>query len=178
MSMRRLEMGEDDIERMLAQVYHESKYKVDRRDPVIVPYIIQKNMLLDFKKEEAALFDEFAGKVLPPIQAEAGKFEKRRMELMALAQSMAADIVREAGEGFNRHMQEKSREAIDAAVSRHLGKLTKDLLDAESKLVEKLERQHEAFTDTARQFLNGLSYLLAGAGVVVAGVFVWWFWLR
>lgn len=178
MSMRRLEMDEDDIQRMLTRVYHEAGYKVDRRDPVIVPYIIQKTMLLDFKKEEAALFDEFAGKVLPPIQAEAGKFEKRRMELMALAQSMAADIVHEAGEGFNRHMQEKSREAIDAAVSRHMDRLTKDLRDAESKLAEKLERQHEAFTDSARQFLNGLSYLAGAAGMLFLAACAWWTWFR
>ena len=176
MSMR--QMDEDDIQRMLTQVYRESEYKVTRRDPVIVPYIIQKNMLLDFKKDAAALFDDFTGKVLPPLQAETEKLRRQRNELMALAQNMASNIVREAGEKFNRHMEEKSTAEIDAAVLRHLDKLTENLRDAEGKLAEKLERQHEAFAGTANQFIKYLTYLIGGAAVIFLAVHTWWTWLR
>jgi hypothetical protein len=171
-------MDEDDIQRMLTQVYRESEYKVGRRDPVIVPYIIQKNMLLDFKKDAAALFDDFAGKVLPPLQAETEKLQRRRDELMALAQNMASDIVREAGEKFNRHMEEKSKAEIDAAVLRHMDTLTKNLRDAEGTFAEKLEQQREAFDGIANHFLNGLSCLAAALGVLFFGVVAWWTWLR
>jgi RNAse (barnase) inhibitor barstar len=178
MTMRRMDTDEDDIQRMLTQVYRESEYKVGRRDPVIVPYIIQKNMLLDFKKDTAALFDDFAGKVLPPLQAETEKLQRRRDDLMALAQNMASDIVREAGEKFNRHMEEKANAEIDAAVLRHMDTLTKNLRDTEEKLAEMLDRQHDAFDETANRFLNVHSYLTAVLGGLFVAAWVWWNWLR
>ncbi len=70
-----------------------------------------------------------------PLLMETGGMDRG---LMALAQNMASDIVREAGEKFNRHMEEKSTAEIDAAVLRHLDKLTENLRDAEGKLAETL----------------------------------------
>ena len=176
--MRKNEMSEDDIQQMLTQIFHESDYKVERRDPVIVPYIVQKNMLLDFKKDVGVLFDEFSGKVLPPLQAETEKLRKQRNELLELASGTANGIVREAGEKFNRHMQESSCAEIDAAVLRHLTKLTQDLRDTELQLVVKLEQQREAFENTAANFTDYLFALVAGMVALFVGTIVWWTWLK
>lgn len=178
MSMHPLKQDDDEVQRVLTRVFHETGYRVNRNDPVIVPYVVQKIMLGDFKKEEAGLFAQFSEKTVAVIKAETEKLEKQSGKLMELSRTTAADTVRTVGSEYTQHIRDTMRK-VDNAVFENVSSLTKHLKSEQDAFLKKVEEAHQEFADTANQF-NKITMRLFLVTIAFVGImgFIMGYWSR
>jgi archaellum component FlaC len=169
MGMHPLKQDDDEIQRLLTRVFHETGYRLDRRDPIIVPYIVQKIMLGDFKKEEESLYAQFGERTVSTIKAEIEKLEKQSGKLMELSRTTAADTVRLVGDEYSQHIFATIRKA-DAAVFESLNKQMARVQGAQEKFMKELDGVYQNFTDTANQF-GKVSVRLFLMLIALSGIF-------
>ena len=176
--MHPLKQDDDDVQRVLTKVFHETGYRVNRNDPIIVPYVVQKMMLGDFKKEEANLFEQFSEKTIATIKAEAEKLEKQSTKLMDIFRTTAAETVRDVSFEYTQHIRETMRN-VDSAVFDNVNSLVTRLKSEQNEYLAKVEKAHQDFADTANQFnkLTVYLFLIIVAFIGIVG-FIMGYWYR
>lgn len=156
--MHHLKLTDDEIQRLLTRVYSETGYRLDRKDPIIVQYVVQRILLRDFDENQARLFDDLSGRILPGLRNEAKKLEEQKDRLWELSRSTAADVVRRSGVEYTQHIRDAMRKTDDLMLS-NLNEHVARLRTEQNDILAKLREKHRAFDDTAAQFSRTISYI-------------------
>lgn len=167
MSLHPLKLTDDEVQRLLTRAYSETGYRLDRRDPIIVQYVIQKALLQDFSESQALIFGEFSQRVMPAITTEAKKLEEQKKKLWDLSKNASTDLVHKAGEDYLRLIRDVLRKT-DTAMLENLDRHIVRLRNEQNEILTNLQAKHKAFIETARDFKKALLYF-ALAGVVMIG---------
>ncbi len=167
--MHPLKQNDDDVQRILTTIFHQTGYRVDRRDPIIIPYIVQKAMLSDFRTEEENRLAQFTEKTIPAIRAEIEKLERHSGKLMELSRTAATETVMRTGGELNQHILNTMHKA-DNAVFDNLNALMAKFQSEQDKFMEELEETYQRFTTTSNDFNKTTLWfflcIVAFAGVV------------
>lgn len=172
MGLHPLKLSDDEIQRLLTQAFRETGYSLERRDPILALYVIQKTLLHDFDESVRNIFSEFSDRVMPAIKEETKKMEERRDRLWDLARSAAEEVVHRAGEEYTQRIVKVMRE-MDKDLLSSLDTHITRLRGEQNRILEKLEEKHDAFDETAAQFGKIMTYtFLGGAAFFSILVFI------
>lgn len=169
MSPHPLKLDNDEIQRLLTQAYSETGYRLDRRDPIIVQYVVQKYLLGEFDEKQRGVFSEFFDRIAPMLRSEAKRMTEQKDRLWELARKAAEDVVRRSGEEYTRHINDairKTDNALFADLNDHIARLQ----DKQNDIVAKIREKQHAFEDAASQFSKTVSYLLLGYVIFTGGI--------
>jgi hypothetical protein len=169
-----LKQEDDDIQKMLTDVYRETGYKLSRKDPIITMYVMQKKLNHDFFEKQTELFESLHSNIVPAINMSAEAFEKKKNELTGLAKRSAGEIIRSAGDNFINHVQNVLVDSRSTITS-YLDSTLDQIRTSENEIMPKIWKEHrfiketvEAFRVIINRFLIGVSVLfLIGLAVMV-----------
>lgn len=158
---------DDEVQRLITLAFKETGYRLDRSDPIIAQYVVQKALLADFDEKQARAFNDFRDRIIPALKDEAKKMEQQRDRLEECSRLSAKDTVDRAGEDFLQRLRATIRET-DNAVLKGLDDHVAHLQSAQKGILSHIETKHKEFADTANQFINGMHYFVIANGVLLA----------
>lgn len=165
MGLYPLKFNNDEIQRLLTQAFRETGYRLDRKDPIIVQYVIQKILLRDFGESQAQLFGEFSERIMPALAAEAKKMEEQKNRLWERSTNAAKEVVDRAGEDFLRRIRDTIRQT-DGTLLENLNRHIVSLRNEQRDILTKLDEKHKAFAETAADFKRAIYYAAFGGGAL------------
>ena len=141
---------------------------MDRRDPVVAQFVVQRILLTDFDKKQTQAFDDLTDRIIPVLREEGKKLEEQRKKLDAATRFAIDNVVERAGESVLQRIRDAIREK-DAAIEKNMGehlyqpKQKHDgiLRDFKAQCDEML-RECEKFGETAKEFPKTLLYFYIG----------------
>lgn len=161
---------DDEIQHIITRVFHETGYRLDRRDPVIVQFVAQGILLNDFNEAQQRLFHQLSERLIPAINAETKKLEEQKDRLWDLARSTASEVVRKVGSEYTQQIRDAMRQT-DNAMLENLNDHIKRLRGEQNSLLSEMREEHQHFHKTAKQFEKiVLWFLFGGSAIIVSAV--------
>lgn len=174
MGLHPIKLSDDEAQALINRAFHETGYRLNRNDPVIVQYMVQKYLLKDFDEKQRETFSEFTERIIPALKTETAKMEEQKKRLGDWSRNAAKEIVDQSGEEYAQRIREVIRKT-DNAMLENLDKHIGHLRNVQSDNLTKLEEIHQAFADTAAQFRSAITYALVG-GAAVFGILALYFY--
>lgn len=165
MGLHPIKLTDDEVQALINRAFSETGYRLDRRDPVIVQYMVQKYLLKDFDEKQRETFNEFTERMIPALKAETAKLEEQRKRLWEWARDAARKIVDESGEEYGRRIREVIR-TTDNVMLDNLNGHIDSLRDKQRDILTKLDEKHKAFAKTAADFKKAVYYAAFGGGAL------------
>lgn len=162
MSLHPLKLTDDEAQALITRAFRETGYRLDRRDPVIVQYVVQKFLLKDFDEKQRETFSEFTERIIPAIKTETTKMEEQKKRLWEWSRNAAREIVDQSGEEYARRIREVIR-TTDNAMLENLDKHIVRLRGERSDTLTKLKEQNQMLTDTAALFKKSMTRIFGGS---------------
>ncbi len=171
MSLHPLKLNDDEVQALITRAFRETGYRLDRNDPVIVQYMVQKHLLKDFDEKQRETFSEFTERIIPALKAETAKMEEQKRRLGEWSRSAAREIVDQSGEEYARRIREVIR-TTDNAMLENLDKHLVRLRAEQSGILAKFQEERKSFIDAAKYFKKTAILVFIGSagffGVLVA----------
>jgi hypothetical protein len=148
-------ISEDEAQKIVGQVFRDTGYRLERRDPVIVQYVVQKMLLQDFSEKQARTFDYFVERTLPTIKSEARTLETIKTKFEVGARSAVDGVMENAG----RESEKRIREVIHATDSKMLENLNQHvarLRREQDSILSGIWEQGEKFQKHSLQFVEAV----------------------
>lgn len=172
---------DDEVQRLITNVFRATGYRLDRRDPILAQYVVQKILLEDFDKKQALVFDELCDRIIPALKEEGKKLEEQKRKLADSARFAANDVVERAGESFLERIRDAIREK-DSTIQGGLGEHAYQLQQKHDAMLrnfkaqcdkfqgqcDALQKQCENFNSTAEHFPKTLAYFFFGKCLLLA----------
>lgn len=167
-----LRIDDDEVQRLITLAFKETGYRLDRRDPIIAQYVVQKALLADFDEKQARVFNDFRDRLIPALKDEAKKLEQQKSRLEECSRLSAKDTVDRAGEDFLQRIRETIRKT-DNAVLKGLDDHVANLQSVQKGILLHIEEKHQEFADTANQFTKILNrFAIANLMLLVLAIVV------
>ena len=170
MGLHPIKLSDDEAQALINRAFHETGYRLNRNDPVIVQYMVQKYLLKDFDEKQRETFSEFTERIIPALKTETAKMEEQKKRLGDWSRNAAKEIVDQSGEEYARRIRDVIR-TTDNAMLENLNKHIVRLRSEQSDILAKLQEKHKAFVETAADFKKVLYYAAIG-GAALTGIFM------
>lgn len=165
MGLHPIKLSDDEAQALINRAFHETGYRLNRNDPVIVQYMVQKFLLKDFDEKQRQTFSEFTERMIPVLKAETEKMLEQKKRLGEWAQSASREIVDNSGEEYARRIREVIR-TTDNAMLENLNKHIVRLRGEQNDILAKLQEQRKGLLEAAAQLKkNGLYIFIGSAGI-------------
>jgi hypothetical protein len=157
---------EDEVQQLITNVFQSTGYRLDRRDPIIAQFVVQRTLLTDFDKKQTKAFDDLTDRIIPTLREEGKKLEEQQRKLDSASRFAVEDVVERASESVLQRIRDAIREkdvAIESRMGEHLFQLKEkhdDILRKFKTQCDEFGKQYEKFGDTAAEFPRTLSYYL------------------
>lgn len=93
MTKVRLEISDDEIRDLLTKIWHSSGYDIDKKDPVVIEYMMHKIILRQYEDHLAASLNHFLDKFLPYLDETNAKFESKKVEFTEYAEGKQKEVL-------------------------------------------------------------------------------------
>jgi DNA anti-recombination protein RmuC len=157
---------DDEVQRLITLAFKETSYRLDRSDPIIAQYVVQKALLADFDEKQARAFNDFRDCIIPALKDEAKKMEQQRNRLEECSRQSAKDTVDRAGEDFLQRLRTTIRET-DNTVLKDLDDHVERLQSVQKGVLLQIDEKNEEFAGTANQFIKTMSYFTIANGLLL-----------
>ena len=165
MNLHPLKLNDDEIQRLLTQAFRETGHRLERGDPIMAQYVIQKTLLHDFNESLHDTFSAFSERIMPAIIDETKKMEEQKDRLWSLARSAASEVVHCAGDEYAQRIGNVMRKMDDNLLENLDTHITR--LRAEQKgILAKLDEKNKALDETAAQFEKTVVYASLGSATL------------
>lgn len=176
MGLHPLKLTDDEVQALITRAFRETGYRLDRRDPVIVQYMVQKFLLKDFDEKQRETFSEFTERIIPALKAETVKMEEQKKRLWDWSRKASREIVDQSGEEYGHRIREVIQKT-DNVMLENLNRHVERLRTEQNHILSKIEEKRQAFVDTAATVTRNMLYLFGGnavfLGIVIFMVVYW-----
>ncbi len=171
MSMVRLEMSEDELRDLLTRIYHETEYYIDKKDPIIIEYLMHKIILRQFADQQGKVLGHFADTFLPYLREADEKFESKKAAFTEYAETKQKEILKTITEVYHKQINTTTTSACERILD-NLKIMISHLYKQEEELLSRTQGEHRAFESTAEWFAKCLRWTacILGGSVFLASM--------
>ena len=111
MTKVRLEISEDEIRGLLTEIWHSSGYDINKKDPVVIEYMMHKIILRQYEDHLAAALNHFLDKFLPYLSEANAKFESKKIEFTEYAEEKQKEVLASITETLSKSIDKTTTDA-------------------------------------------------------------------
>lgn len=165
MGLHPIKLTDDEAQALINRAFQATGYRLDRKDPVIVQYMVQKFLLKDFDESQRQTFSEFTDRIIPVLKEETAKMEDQKKRLGEWSRNAAREIVDKSGEEYTNRIREVIRKT-DNVMLENLNKHIVSLRNEQGDILAKLQEQRKELLVAAAQFRETGWYVFAGSAAL------------
>lgn len=170
MTKVRLEINEDEIRDLLTEIWHSSGYDINKKDPVVIEYMMHKIILRQYEDHLATSLNHFLDKFLPYLSEANAKFESKKVEFTEYAEGKQKEALASIAETYRKSIDKTTADACQRILD-NLKRMLSHLYKQEEELLSRIDREHTAFEATAEWFekrLRWCEYVVGGSAILVS----------
>ncbi len=157
MSMVRLEMSEDELRDLLTRIYHETEYYIDKKDPIIIEYLMHKIILRQFADQQGKVLGHFADTFLPYLREADEKFESKKVAFTEYAETKQKEVLASITSTYHKQINATTTSACERILD-SLKIMIAHLYEQERDLLSRIKDEHRSFEATAEWFAKCLRW--------------------
>jgi hypothetical protein len=167
----RLEISEDEMRDLLTKIWHMSGYDIDKKDPVVIEYMMHKIILRQYEEHMQEQTKFFLDKFLPYLNEANAKFESKKTEFIESAEKKQKEMLDAALKSVSEACQKSINKTTTDACQRILDNLKlmiTHLREQEETLLTRIGQMHAKFEATAEWYekrLRWCEYIVGGSSV-------------
>ena len=177
----RLKISEDEMRDVLTEIWHKTGYDIDKKDPVIIEYVMHKIILEQFADQQGQVFQNFYNLYMPLFKAAGDSFEAKKTVFLEYAETTQKGVLKSLTDEYFKTIN-SSLNKIMKNLQEHLESLLTRQRKQEDEWLAATREEHKRFEDTAEWFgknMNLAALAFGGAVVVAAAIIVgYWHWIQ
>jgi hypothetical protein len=113
MNKVRLEISDDELSDVLTDIWHKSGYSIDKKDPIIIEYMMLKIILRQFEDHMAIMLRHFLDTFLPYIKEADERFEAKKVAFTEYAEGKQKEVLKTIADAYHKDINTTTTKACE-----------------------------------------------------------------